>query len=58
MNKEESVTAKIVKALSNQSILPQCPGLSYQIDLYFPKLKLVIEVDERGHTDRDVTKNK
>ena len=30
--------------------------LSYEIDLYFPEHKLAIEVDEKGHTDRDAHK--
>ena len=44
MCKEESVTTKIVKTFSNQKILPQHSVLSYQVDLYFPKHKLAIEV--------------
>ena len=31
-------------------------SLSYQIDLYFPKHKLALEVDENGHTDGDKRK--
>ena len=27
--------------------------LRYRIDLYFPKDKLAIDVDEKGHIDRD-----
>ena len=32
---------------------PQHSVLNYQIDLYFSEHKLAIEVDEKGHTDRD-----
>ena len=53
MSKEESVTTKIIKTFSNKKILPEHSILSYQIDLYIPKHKLAIEVDEKGHTDRD-----
>ena len=56
MSKEESVTTKIIKTFSNEQILPQHFVLSYQIDLYFPKHKLAIKVDEKGHTDRDERK--
>ena len=28
--------------------------LSYKIDLYFPEHKLAIEVDEKGHEDRNI----
>ena len=34
-----------------KKILPQQSILSYQIDLYFPKHKLALQVDERGHTE-------
>ena len=56
MSKEESVTTKIIKTFSNEKILLQHFVLSYQIDLYFPKHKLAIKVDEKGHTDRDERK--
>ena len=53
MCKEESVTIKIIKVFSNEKILLQHSVLNYQIDLYFSEHKLAIEVDEKGHTDRD-----
>ena len=56
MSKEESVTIKIIKTFSNQKILPQNSVLDYQIDLNFLEHKLAIEVDEKGHTDRDEKK--
>ena len=52
MCKEESVT-KIIKAFSNEKILLQHSVLSYQIDFQFSEHKLAIEVDEKGHTNRD-----
>ena len=58
MSKEESVTKNVIKAFSNEQRLPQHSVLSYQIDLYFPKHKLAIEVDEKGHIDRDEKKKK
>ena len=54
MTKEESITTKIIKAFSNEETLPQHSVLIYQIDLYFPEHKLAIEVDEKGHTDRNI----
>ena len=56
MCKEESVTIKIIKVFSNEKILLQHSVLNYQIDLYFSKPKLAIEVDEKGHTGRDENK--
>ena len=53
MSKEESVTIKIIKAFLNERILLQHPVLNYQIDLYFSEHKLAIEINEKGHSDRD-----
>ena len=58
MCKEESVTLKKIKVFSNEKILLQHSVLNYQIDLYFSEHKLAIEVDEKGHTDRDKKKRK
>ena len=58
MSKEESVTMKIIKTFSNEKIIPQYSVLDYQIDLYFLEHELAIEVDEKGHTDRDGQKRK
>ena len=57
MCKEESVRIKIIRVFSNEKILLQHSVLNYQIDLYFSKQKLAVEVDEKGHTDRDEKKN-
>ena len=54
MNKEESVTSKIMKAFPNEKILLLHSVLSYPIDLYFTEHKLAIEIDEKGHTNRNV----
>ena len=56
MCKEESVRIKIIRVFSNEKILLQHSVLNYQIDLYFSKQKLAVEVDEKGHTDRDEKK--
>ena len=58
MSKEESVTMKIIKTFSNEKIIPQYSVLDYQIDLYFLEHELAIEVDEKGHTDRDGKRRK
>ena len=51
MRKEKSVTAKNIKAFSNEKILLKHSALSYQIDLYLPEHKLATEVK---HTDRNI----
>ena len=53
MSKKQSVTIKIIKTFLNEKILPQYTVLDYQIDLFFLERKLAIEVDVKGHTDRD-----
>ena len=59
MCKEESVAIKIIKVFSNEKKYYYTNSvLNYQIDLHFFKHKLSIEVDEKGHTDRDERKRK
>ena len=43
---------------AREEILSQHSVLRYQIDLYFPEHKLAIEVDEKGHIDRDEKQKK
>ena len=47
LSEEKSVTLKITKLFSNEKILLQHSDLGYRIDLYFPKPKLAIKVDEK-----------
>ena len=42
-----------MKAITSEKILLQHYVLGYQIHLCFPKYKLTIEVDEKGHKDRN-----
>ena len=53
LTKEQSMVLKITKLFSNEKVLLQYRVLGYKIDLYFPKHKLAIEVDEKGHADID-----
>ena len=45
-----------MKIFANEKVLLQHSILSYKVDLYFPKHKLAIEVDEKGYKDRDQQK--
>ena len=47
---------KITKSFSNEKILLGHSVLSYGIDLYIPEHRLAIELDEKGHTDRNERK--
>ena len=53
---KESVKTKIINVFSSENILQQHSVLNNQIDLYFSKHKLAIEVDEKGDTNRDEKK--
>ena len=58
LTKEQSVISKITKLFAKEKILLQHSIFNYKIDLYFPKHKLAIEVDEKGHTDWDGKKRR
>ena len=54
MTKKQSVLTKIMKVFPSEEILLQYSVLSYKIDLYFSNHRLAIEVDEKGHKDRNI----
>lgn len=45
-----------MKVFLSKEILLQHSVLNYRIDLYFPKHRLAIEVDKKGHKDRNECK--
>ena len=51
---EQTVTCAIKDAFEGENMQTQYSVLSYRIDLYFHKYKLAIEVDELGHSDRNI----
>ena len=54
MTQEQSILRKIKSVFSAESIISQHHVLGYRIDAYFPKYKIAIEVDELGHSTRDI----
>ena len=52
--KEQTVINSIKDALEGENMQTQCTVLGYRIDLYFQKYKIVIDVDELGHYDRNI----
>ena len=48
------VLKSIKDAFEGEDMQTQYSVLSYRIDLYFHKYKLAIEVDELGHTNRNI----
>jgi len=57
---EANILENIIDFLSDQEIKYelQYPLGSYRLDMYIPVYKVVIEVDEIGHSDRDLTYEK
>ena len=54
MTQEQSILTKIKDSFSIEEIIFQHFVLGYRIDAYFLKHKLAVEIDERGHNDRDL----
>ena len=52
ITKEQSALTKIMKFFAKEEILLQYSVLNYKIDLYFPKHKLAIEVDEKSNYEK------
>ena len=52
--KEQTVIYAIKDAFEGEDMQTQYSVLNYRIDLYFHKYKLAIEVDELGHSDRNI----
>ena len=57
LSKECSITIKLVNAFSpTTEIIRQHNVLDYYVDFYLPKYKLVTEIDELDHANRDNNK--
>ena len=52
--KEQPVLIKIISSFERENMQTQYKVLSYRIDLYFHDYKLAIEIDENGHSDRNI----
>ena len=54
LTKEQSVLKSVVDAFEGENVLTQYSALGYRIHLYFNDYKLAVEVDEKGHEDRNI----
>lgn len=52
--KEQTVLGAITDAFEGENMETQYSVLSYRNDLYFNNYKLAIQVDEFGHSDRNI----
>ena len=53
-SKEKSIIEKIQTLFSAEKIFLQYSVCTYRIDVYFPKHKFAVEIDEIGHQNRDI----
>ena len=55
-SKQQSIAETIKQIFDGEDIQTEykVPGLDYRIDIYPREYKLVVEVDEYGHSDRDI----
>ena len=54
LTKEQSVLKSIIEVFDGENKQTQYSVLGYKIDLYFHDYKLAIEIDEKGHKDRNI----
>ena len=52
--KEQSVLKSVMDAFEVENMQTQYNVLGYKIDKYFHDYKLVIDVDDKGHRDRNI----
>ena len=52
--KEQAIKNSIKDTFEVENIQTQYSALGYRIDLYFHEYKLAIEVEELGHTNRNI----
>ena len=52
--KEQTIINSVKDTSEGENIQTQYSVLGYRIDLYFHEYKLAIEVDELGHTNRNI----
>ena len=53
LTKEQSVLKSIMDAFEGKNMQSQYGVLRYKIELYFHKYKLAVEIDKKGHKDRN-----
>ena len=54
LTKEQSELTKIMSSFERENMQTQYNVLSCRIDLYFCHYKLAIEIDENGHSERNI----
>ena len=52
--KQQSLGLRLKKLLPNEEIIEENFELQYRTDFTFKKRMLIVEIDEKGHVDRDL----
>ena len=53
LRKQQPLGLRLKKLFSNEDIIEEYFALHYRTDFTFKKRMLVVEIDEKGHVDRD-----
>ena len=53
LGKQQSLVLRLKKLFPNEDIIEECFALHYRTDFIFKKHILVVEINEKGHIDRD-----
>ena len=53
LGKQQSLDLRLKKLFPNDNIIEEYFALHYRTDFTFKKHMLVVEIDEKGHADRD-----
>ena len=53
LRKQQSLGLRLKKLFPNEDIIEEYFALHYRTDFTFKKHMLVVEIDEKGHVDRD-----
>ena len=54
LTKEQSVLKSVMDAFERENMQTQYSVLGYRIELYFHDYKISIEIDEKGHKDKNI----
>ena len=53
LRKQQSLILRLKKLFPSEDIIEEYLALHYKTDFTFTKRMLVVEIDEKGHVDRD-----
>lgn len=58
LSKEQQTLSAICNVFKTENTIPQYPVGNYNLDLYLPDYKIIVECDEHGHRDRKENKER